>query len=104
MRCFCGCGEFPVARHHVFYAQHLRGRGQCADPRNLVVVALVCHGRHHSGADGSWRYPLGLLPDSVFEFGVEVFGPGRAFEYLRRRYRGEDPRLDALLAGESAAA
>lgn len=89
-----------MARHHVFYRQHIAPEF-VDDERNLVVVAFVCHGRHHSAFR---RYPLEELPDSVFEFGVEVFGPGRAHDYLRRRYGGEDPRLYALIGEAMRAA
>lgn len=102
MTCFCGCGDPPVAEHHVIYRQELRhhqgrasGNGALvADRRNLVPVAFRCHQRHHA----QFRpYALGLLPDSVFEFAREVLGGGHGYEYLRRRYAGADPRLDALL-------
>ena len=38
------------------------------------------------------------LPDSVFSFAAELVNAGWAFEYLRRRYSGDDPRLEALLS------
>jgi hypothetical protein len=89
----------------VVYEQELRklasARGErgwlkrvVRDDRNLVPVAHRCHGRHHSRAA---VYPLAIVPDSVFEFAVEVMGASRAFNYLERRYAGDDPRLDALL-------
>ncbi len=118
-RCICGCGERVAAKHHVVYEQTLRrvvadGRSTrmalpppdrvrllalTTDARNLVPVAFRCHGDHHGRARA---YELGMLPDSVFEFAAEVLGPGKAFNYLRRRYGGEDARLDALV-GLSAA-
>ena len=64
------------------------------DPRNLVPVAFACHGAHHGR---SRPFELGALPDEVFEFTGELLGPA-GFDYLRRRYVGEDPRLDALLS------
>lgn len=115
------CSDCAVQRHHVVYAQALRAHARSrevadaagigdrrprrslstlmADERNLVAVCKKCHERHHS------RFvPLSAsaLPDSVFEFAVELMGNGAAFEYLRRRYLGPDPRLDVLL-GEQAA-
>ena len=39
---------------------------------------------------------LGTLPNQR-EFAREVLGAGPAYEYLRRRYAGQDPRLDALV-------
>lgn len=94
--CFCGCGERAVQEHHVVYAQELvrLGGWGLLDARNLVPVALLCHGRHHSRQA---PYVLSRLPDSVFEFAAEVMGAGRAYNYLGRRYAGEDRRLDALL-------
>jgi len=66
-----------------------------ADKRNLVWLAYDCHMAHHNRAPA---LTLAKLPDSVFEFAAELLGPGEAFEYLRRRYDGQDARLDALLA------
>lgn len=83
--------------HHVIYRQHCKGHER--DERNLVPTCFRCHERHHSA---HCRFCLGLLPDSVFEFAAEVLGTGPAYEYLRRRYSGEDRRLRALLE-ESAA-
>lgn len=57
-------------------------------------MAFDCHLAHHGR---SRVLPLERLPDSVFAFAVELLGPA-AFDYLRRRYGGEDVRLDALLA------
>jgi hypothetical protein len=118
-RCVGGCGQRAVQLHHVVYRQELRricrederrsGSGMRyrplrlsevrADERNLVPVCAACHERHHRRG-----VPLRLhmLPDSVFEFAVELMGAGAAFEYLRRRYAGRDPRLDALLEAEAA--
>jgi hypothetical protein len=78
----------------------LRERALVGDVRNLVPVAFACHGQHHSR-----QAPLDLrvLPDSVFEFAAEVLGPGPAWSYLDRRYRGRDPRMDAMLRADEAA-
>jgi len=92
--CFCGCGAMAVDRHHVLYAQHLRG-DQRKDARNLVPVARHCHGMHHLRQR---PFRLSRMPDSVFEFAAEVMGAGAAYEYMKRRYSGPDARLDALLA------
>lgn len=115
-KCACGCGQRAANRHHAVYQSKLREivkrgsrdnreRGRRlsrlgADKRNLVWLAFDCHMAHH---DRSRVLPLGVLPDSVFEFAVELLGAGEAFEYLRRRYWGEDARLDALLVEAEAA-
>jgi hypothetical protein len=40
--------------------------------------------------------PLALLPDAAYAFAADTFGAA-AYDYLRRRYVGEDSRLDAIL-------
>lgn len=81
--------------HHAIYAQHVeRAGGDLNDDRNLVPVAFSCHGAHHGR---SRPFELGMLPDSVFAFALELLGPA-AFDYLRRRYAGDDPRLEGLLS------
>lgn len=69
--------------------------GNLKDPRNLVDINHRCHERHHCRVA---VLPLAVLPDSVFEFALELMGAGPAYEYLRRRYQGEDARLGELLA------
>ena len=84
-----------MTAHHIIYQQHVRrAGGDLYDPRNLVVVSDVEHERHHNR---SRPFALSQLPDSAFEFAAELLGPDAAFNYLRRRYAGDDPRLDALL-------
>lgn len=93
-RCIA-CPRRSAHRHHVIYAQHVeREGGDLKDGRNLVWVCFSCHGAHHGR---SKPFELQRLPDSCFEFAGELMGPA-AFDYLRRRYSGEDLRLDALLA------
>lgn len=108
--CVCGCGFNAVQEHHVITQQELRRvpgknaeerRRLTRDKRNLVPVALGCHDAHHNGTR---RLQLPCLPDRVFAFASWVMGPGKAYEYFTRFYRGEDPRLDALLHAHEAAA
>lgn len=107
--CICGCGKSPVIWHHVIYQQELRrvaGRDDAlaerlrGDERGMVPMAQSCHERHHSR---SAPLPLSALPDAAYVFAVEVLGVGRAFNYLRRLYAGDDPRLTALLLRKDAA-
>lgn len=109
-KCACGCGQRAANRHHVVYRSKLREvvhretrdkreRGRrvsklVADERNLLWLEFDCHQSHHGR---SKVLPLVVLPDSVFEFALEVLGAGQAYEYIRRHYRGTDVRLDALL-------
>lgn len=93
-RCVCGCGERAVHMHHVLYRQQLRRlRADASDPRSVVPVAFRCHGDHHSGAR---RLPLAVLPDAAFDFALEAMGAA-CYDYLLRRYSGEDPRLDRII-------
>lgn len=69
------------------------------DLRNLVPIAFDCHGAHHGA---SRRLSLHMLPDSVFAFASEVLGPEAGFEYLRRRYDGQDIRHERMLLGAAA--
>jgi hypothetical protein len=111
LRCACGCGRVRgVQWHHVVYQQEIRrvvreqtehGPPDVAremalltSRRNLMPLGPRCHAAHHNR---SKPLRLALLPDSAFEFAAELLGAGRAYEYLKRRYVGEDPRLDALL-------
>jgi hypothetical protein len=110
MKCVCGCERRPAAMHHVVYVQELRWAAKrlrvvervlTRDVRGQVPIAFHCHGQHHLGAE---RVELVRLPDEAFEFAAEVLGAGPGYEYLRRRYAGEDPRLDALLTMDEEAA
>lgn len=111
MRCICGCGQRGVHDHHVVYEQVVRRayrdlqragkscrwQSEAAavnDGRNIVPIAFGCHGGQHGGND---RLRLSKFPDRCFEFAAELLGPGKAYEYLNRRYAGPDPRLDRLL-------
>ena len=81
--------------HHVVYQQRVRREGgDLNDPRNLLLVGDDEHERHHNR---SRPFPLSRLPDSAFEFAGELLGAGAAYNYLRRRYVGDDPRLANLL-------
>jgi hypothetical protein len=104
-RCVCGCGRRAVQLHHAVYVQEIRWRAAAAkgrkfqkwraDMRNLLPIAHECHGAHHAR---SRPLPVHVLPDGVFEFASELMGAGAAYEYISRRYRGGDPRLEALLS------
>jgi 5-methylcytosine-specific restriction endonuclease McrA len=85
-----------LAVHHIVFRQELaRCGGDIFDPRNAMTLCSSCHMSFHRwgrGIDAAW------LPDSAFEFARETLGAGRAYEYLIRHYKGQDDRLDALLA------
>lgn len=100
--CFCGCGARAVHRHHaITRAEIKRWGGLIDDPRVLVDAGHTCHFNHHAA---SKPYRLASLPDSVYAFASELMGPGPSYEWLKRHYSGDDPRLDALLkAWEQAA-
>jgi hypothetical protein len=81
--------------HHCVYQQEVRKHGgDLGDPRNFMVVSERRHERHHSRTEA---LSLEMLPDPAYEYASELLGPEKAYNYLRRRYSGQDPRLDALL-------
>lgn len=81
--------------HHAIYDQHIRAAGgNRYDTRAGMTVCARCHKRHHLR---SVVIPLVVVPDAVFGFASELFGAEGAYEYLRRYYAGEDPRLEGLL-------
>jgi hypothetical protein len=107
--CICGCGNPADISHHVIRRQDLRQAVKedwifatyeelVLDPRNMVPMAQSCHERHHSR---SRPLRLSVLPDEAFEFAADVLGAGRAFNYLRRGYTGDDSRLSQLLVLDS---
>jgi len=87
--------------HHAIHAQHVRAAGgDVYDTRNRLVLTRERHAAHHAGD----QIHICCVPTSAFEFAGELLGPGRAYEYLRRHYRGTDDRLLALLDQEPMAA
>ena len=83
-------------QHHVTYVQEVRRHGgEMLDPRNALTLCVRHHGRHHSRQE---PVPLRVLRRENIEFAVELMGAPAAYEYLRRRYVGDDPRLEALIA------
>jgi hypothetical protein len=90
----CGTGK-RLQRHHVVFEQVVRREGgDPFDPRDQVTLCIQCHVSVHKAT----RKPLAvwMLPDAAIEFAGELLGPG-AYDYLRRRYSGDDHRVDALL-------
>lgn len=86
----CGgrCG--PLVQHHIVTAQEVRRRGGAIwDPRNALTLGAYCHAQHHAHVQ---PIPLVYLPDAALEFAFELLGPA-AFDYLGRRYGGDDARL-----------
>lgn len=66
------CDRTSYHRHHLILQQTLRKHGHGAltyDRRNLVVLCLRHHQRHHSGHE---RVPRDLLPAEAFKFADEV--------------------------------
>lgn len=104
------CTRRVAHRHHVVYKQELERRWKSGlidttiwpsltrlvtDPRNLADVCHQHHFGHHDGSD--YKMSMALLPDEAVEFAFEALG-AYAYDYLRRRYAGEDPRLESHLA------
>lgn len=91
----CAGESVVLAQHHVVYEQKVRREGGAVwDPRNALTLCDLCHTSHHRR--GSKVVPLSALTDGNYAFAVELLGAA-AFDYLRRRYVGDDPRLDRIL-------
>lgn len=83
-----------LALHHIVYRQHLASAGgDMWDLRNGLTCCTSCHMSHHRrGA----VIPVALLPDDALAYAAETLGVA-AYDYLRRYYAGDDPRLEGLL-------
>lgn len=91
----------PSHEHHVVYEQHVkREGGDRWDPRNALRLCVSCHSSHHRRGR---VLPLRALRDVNFEFAFELLGPA-AYDYLTRRYAGDDPRLREWLRRSETAA
>lgn len=94
----CGKPTRTWDAHHVVEKQELRNRGlDVWDPRNALRLCgkfgPTCHGQHTNAAE---RVPLSALTDENIEFAFDVLG-AFAYDYLKRRYAGEDWRVEVRL-------
>jgi len=99
----CGqAGSFDP--HHVVERKWLKANGfsvvEQFDPDNALRVCdrfteNDCHGKHTRGVRRKDRLHLRNLRQENLEFAFTAMGAA-ASNYLRRRYRGEDSRLDKL--------
>lgn len=100
-RCVCCGSDDRLQLHHVIYAQNVRrAGGDPWDPRDSLTTCIRCHCGHHHGTKG--RIALTLLRDENLDFAFELLGAA-AYDYLRRHYAGDDPRLEERLALKVAA-
>jgi hypothetical protein len=84
--------------HHVVYEQHVRANGgDPYDPDNSLTLCVRCHASHHKSSVNREHLPLAVLRDENFDYAARLYGTLAAFDYLRRRYAGEDERLKVLL-------
>jgi hypothetical protein len=96
-RC-AGCGG--EGRWHPHHAgvekQELKRRGiPLWDPDNALRLCVICHWRHHY--EPGFRLPLSVLREENIRFAFGVLDAG-AYDYLSRRYRGQDSRIERALA------
>jgi hypothetical protein len=90
----CGSGGAWDPHHAGVYEQELRRLGlPLWDPDNALRLCRRCHALHHAPAS---KLTLSILRDENISYAFGVLGP-RAYDYLRRRYTGQDRRLDAAL-------
>jgi len=86
--------------HHVIEAQYLKQNGHAVyvEANALRVCDQYaknnCHGKH---TGRSRKIRLKELLEENLIYAVELLGPDKAENYLRRNYQGNDPRLDSIL-------
>jgi hypothetical protein len=68
------------------------------DPANALRLCIRCHWRQHY--EPGFKLPLSVLSDRTISYAFTVLGT-RAYDYLRRRYSGDERRLQAALERES---
>lgn len=88
-----GCrNTWPWHPHHVVYEQEVKrvNPAMVSDRRNCLRLCPDCHANHHGR---SRPVKLTCLTDANYEFAFELLGE-RAFDYLRSKYDGDDPRLE----------
>lgn len=88
--------------HHVVEAAWLRRNAPDSvfDQRNALRLLKRVHERHTNAYQ---RVPLVALRAENIAFAFDVMGPA-AYDYLKRHYSGEDPRIEAALEVTHAAA
>lgn len=112
LRCRACLRRRSTHTHHVVYEQELK---RLADQRGLIgkarralifnrdngfAICFDCHLAHHNAGR---RIPLYLLSDANLNFAFRELG-AYAYDYLRRRYAGEDERLGVHLKAVQEAA
>lgn len=91
----CGRPRDFAGGHHVVLQQELKRIGRqdvLWDPRNALRLCIQCHANNH----GLHHIKLTDLTAANYEFAFEVLG-ARAADYLRAKYDGDDPRLEAWI-------
>lgn len=84
-----------LRQHHVVYEQVvIREGGDKNDPANSITLCDGCHEAHHAAGPGKLK--LTAIPTAAVEFAFRLLG-ARAYDLLKRRYAGEDPRLEKEL-------
>lgn len=106
---YAGKGPQTWDAHHVVSKSKLKDIGFAPearyDTRNVLRVCNElaldrdgkprnCHFKHEHSPRG--RIPLSKLTDDNIDYAFEILGPA-AYDYLRRRYDGEDQRVDRAL-------
>lgn len=93
----CGRGGSFDA-HHVIERQELRNQG--LNEWDLDNALRLCDrpvgGCHQNHTAASKRVRLERLTDRNIDFAFRALGPA-AYDYLKRRYGGDDPRVERKL-------
>lgn len=81
----------PWERHHVVEAQEVKRLGlPLWNTMNILRLCVECHRKHTQHVA---LIPLVKLRNVNYQYAFMHMG-SRAYNYMRRHYTGEDPRLD----------
>jgi hypothetical protein len=87
------CAKGHAHNHHVVLEQHvIRCGGDRWHPDNALALCRRCH----LPLAHARKLPLTTLRDENLDFAFNLLG-SHAYDYMRRRYAGDDPRLDERL-------
>lgn len=98
---YCGAVGKPFHAHHAVDKQTLKGWGiplsERYDTRNAMRLCEGLNTRrcHFQFENGRIEISLSKLSDDNIEYAFEAAPtPGKAYEYLRREYSGDDARVE----------
>lgn len=90
--------------HHACYEQEVKKHTEdpaiLFDPDNALRLCKTCHKQDQHNRKNP--LPVCALRTENIEFTARLLGPDAAYEYIKRYYKGTDPRLEALIGNTEA--